>query len=84
MILINRYKRHETKFQGCWCAFAFHKEAFDPCIDFMEQSTLKLKNKKQDIKSTKIFGGRVIEVEDFKDLGTWNGMEKILSNDQKN
>ena len=58
MILINRYKRHETKFQGCWCAFAFHKEAFDPCIDFMEQSTLKLKNKKQDIKSTKIFGGK--------------------------
>ena len=84
MILINRYKRHETKFQGYWCAFVFHKEVFDHCIDFMEQSTLKLKNKKQDIKSTKIFGGRVIEVEDFKDLGTWNGMEKILSNDQKN
>ena len=67
------------KFNGYWCSFAFKKEAFDECIAFMEQSTLKLGQPKLLIEQTPIFKSKSIEVEDFKDLGTWDEITKILS-----
>jgi hypothetical protein len=45
----------------------------------MEQSTLKIKNPKTVIKQTKIFGSKAIRVEDYKDLGTWEEIGKLLS-----
>ena len=68
-----------SKFNGYWCSFAFKKEAFDECIAFMEQSTLKLGQPKLLIEQTPIFKSKSIEVEDFKDLGTWEEITKILS-----
>jgi NDP-sugar pyrophosphorylase family protein len=67
------------KFNGYWCSFAFKKRAFDQCIAFMEQSTLKLGRPKLLIEQTPIFKSKSIEVEDFKDLGTWDQITKILS-----
>ena len=67
------------RFNGYWCAFAFKKDVFDECIEFMEQSTLKIKNPKTVIKQTKIFGSKAIRVEDYKDLGTWEEIGKLLS-----
>ena len=67
------------KFNGYWCSFAFKKGVFDECIAFMEQSTLKLGQPKLLIEQTPIFKSKSIEVEDFKDLGTWEEITKILS-----
>ena len=67
------------RFNGYWCAFAFKKDIFDECIRFMEQSTLKIEKPKTFIKQTNIFGSKVIQVEDFKDLGTWEEIGKLLS-----
>jgi NDP-sugar pyrophosphorylase family protein len=68
-----------SKFNGYWCAFAFKKEAFEDCIAFMEQSTLKLEHAEIRIEQTRIFKSTVIEVEDYKDLGTWPEIGKHLS-----
>lgn len=71
-----------TRFNGYWCAFAFKKEIFDECISFMEQSTLKLEQPKIVIEQTSMFKSQAIEVEDYKDLGTWNEISKLLSQNQ--
>ena len=68
-----------SKFNGYWCSFAFKKGAFDKCIAFMEQSTLKRRQPELLIEQTPIFKSKAIEVEDFKDLGTWGEITKILS-----
>ena len=68
-----------VRFNGYWCAFAFKKEVFDECISFMEQSTLKLKKPYTVIEQTNIFGSKVIQVQDYKDLGTWEEVGKLLS-----
>ena len=66
-------------FNGYWCAFAFKKQVFDECISFMEQSTLKLEQPQISIEQTPIFRSKVIEVEDYKDLGTWAEIGNVLS-----
>jgi NDP-sugar pyrophosphorylase family protein len=68
-----------SRFNGYWCAFAFKKDIFDECIKFMEQSTLKLEKPKTVIEQTKIFGSKAIQVEDYKDLGTWEEIGILLS-----
>ena len=72
------------KFNGYWCSFAFKKGAFDECIAFMEQSTLKRRQPELLIEQTPIFKSKAIEVEDFKDLGTWDEIGKLLSKDNSN
>lgn len=69
-----------SRFDGFWCAFAFKKVVFDKCISFMEQSTLKHDQSPILIEQTAIFKSKVIEVKDYKDLGTWKEIAKILSN----
>ena len=68
-----------ARFNGYWCAFAFKKDIFDECISFMEQSTLKYNKPKTNIQDTSIFESKVILVEDYKDLGTWDEVGKLLS-----
>ena len=68
-----------NRFNGYWCAFAFKKEVFDDCISFMEKSTLKLENSSDGIENTNIFRSKVIKVEDYKDLGTWDEVGKLLA-----
>lgn len=68
-----------TRFTGYWCAFAFKKDIFDECISFMEQSTLKHEQPQTVIEQTSIFKSKAIEVEDYKDLGTWEEIGKLLS-----
>ena len=45
----------------------------------MEQSTLKLEKCDILIEQTSIFRSKVILVEDYKDLGTWEEIGKLLS-----
>ena len=45
----------------------------------MEQSTLKLEKPNIVIEDTNIFGSKVILVEEYKDLGTWEEVGKLLS-----
>ena len=71
-----------SRFDGYWCAFAFKRQAFDKCIAFMEQTTLKVEKPSMQIESTPLFETTVIEVEDYKDLGTWDEIAKILSNNK--
>ena len=52
---------------------------FDECISFMEKSTLKYKKPKTNIQDTSIFESKVILVEDYKDLGSWGEVGKLLS-----
>ena len=68
-----------NRFNGYWCAFAFKKEVFDDCISCMEKSTLKLEDSRNEIKNTSIFRSKVIKVQDYKDLGTWDEVGKLLS-----
>ena len=67
------------KFNGYWCSFAFKKGAFDECIAFMEQSTLNVEKSTVQIRDTPIFKSKAIQVEDYKDLGTWEEIAKILA-----
>ena len=71
-----------SRFNGYWCSFAFKKQAFDDCISFMEQSTLSVEKQKLQIENTPLFKSNAIEVEDYQDLGTWQEIAKILSNNQ--
>jgi len=68
-----------SSYNGYWCGFAFKKEVFDDCISFMEQSTLKIQKPLQSIRETSIFNSEVIKVKEFKDLGTWQEIGKVLS-----
>ena len=68
-----------TKFNGYWCAFAFKKKVFDECISFMEHSTLKIEKAKTKIGDTPLYNSKVIEVAEYKDLGTWGELKKLLS-----
>ena len=72
-----------SRFNGYWCSFAFKKQAFDNCISFMEHSTLNFGKPNIQIKDTPIFKSKVIEVEEYKDLGTWQEIAKILSKNQR-
>ncbi len=83
----NRVLEYEDKpnenignYDGYWCAFAFKKKAFKNCITFMEQSTLNYNKRKISIRDTPIFNSDVIEVENYKDLGTWEEIENFLAN----
>ena len=71
-----------SRFNGYWCSFAFKKQAFDDCISFMEQSTLSVEKQNLQIENTPLFKSNAIEVEDYQDLGTWQEITKILSNNQ--
>lgn len=67
-----------TRFDGYWCGFGFKKSVFDNCISFMEKSTLKIDDPKIDIRQTKLFGKKVIEIKDYKDLGTWEQLVRLF------
>ena len=67
------------RFDGYWCAFAFHRDIFDRSISFMEESTLKTKSTCTNIKETNLYQSKVIPVEGYKDLGTWDEITKLLS-----
>ena len=49
----------------------------------MEKSTLKQKHSQNEITSTPIFGSKVIEVEDYIDLGTWPEIRRLLIDYEK-
>lgn len=67
------------RFDGYWCAFAFHRDIFDRSMSFMEGSTLKLKNANINIEETNLFNSKIIPVEGYKDLGTWDEITKLMS-----
>ena len=71
------------QYNSFWCAFGFRKRNFFECINFMEKSTLKQKHSINDITSTPIFGSKVIEVEDYIDLGTWPEIRRLLIDYEK-
>ena len=68
-----------NRFDGYWCAFAFQKDIFDRNMSFMEQSTLKVDSTNLNIKETNLFNSKIIPVEDYKDLGTWDEIGKLLA-----
>lgn len=65
-------------YNAFWCSFAFRKRAFDPAIAFMEKSTLRQRVLPNEIESTPIYGSKGIEVLDYKDLGTWDEIRRLL------
>ena len=68
-----------SMFSGYWCAFAFKKRIFDDCIAFMEQSTFKKRKRPIKIDQTAIFKSKVIKVDSYVDLGTWEAIGKLFS-----
>ena len=70
-------------YNAFWCAFAFRRRNFYECINFMEKSTLKQKHTQNEITQTPIFGSKVIEVEDYIDLGTWPEIRRLLIDYEK-
>ena len=61
----------------------FRKRNFFECINFMEISTLKQKHTMNDITTTPIFGSKVIEAENYIDLGTWPEIRRLLIDYEK-
>ena len=70
-------------YNAFWCAFAFRRRNFYECINFMEKSTLKQKHSQNEITQTPIFGSKVIEVENYIDLGTWPEIRRLLIDYEK-
>ncbi len=67
------------RFNAYWCAFAFRRRAFRSAIEFMEKSTLRQKTLAHEIKHTPIHGSKGIEVMDYRDLGTWREIRRLLN-----
>lgn len=67
-----------STYNAFWCSFAFRKRAFDPAIAFMEKSTLRQRVLPNEIESTPIYSSKGIEVLDYKDLGTWDEIRRLL------
>lgn len=65
------------RFNGYWCSFAFTKESFDKSIAYMEKSTLKM-SQSINFDSTPLCNSKAIEVLDYRDLGTWEEIRKLL------
>lgn len=72
------------RFNAFWCAFAFRRRTFNQCIAFMEKSTLKQKVDTEEIKDTPIYKSKGIPVQDYKDLGTWKEIRRMLLNEENN
>lgn len=66
------------RFNAFWCSFAFDYVAFDAAISFMEKSTLRQQVLANEIESTPIYRSKGIEVLDYKDLGTWDEIRRLL------
>ncbi len=66
------------RFNAFWGGFAFARSAFDASIAFMEKSTLKRPLLPGEIRSTPLYGSRGIEVLEYKDLGTWEEIRRLL------
>ena len=71
------------EYNAFWCAFAFRRRNFFECINYMEKSTLKQKHSQNEITQTPIFGSKVIEVENYIDLGTWPEIRRLLIDYEK-
>lgn len=65
------------KYNGYWCSFAFTEHAFDRSIAYMEKSTLR-QPQTDDFKFVPIANCQAIEVVDYKDLGTWDEIRRLL------
>jgi len=72
------------RFNAFWCAFAFRRRTFNQCIAFMEKSTLKQKVDNDEIKNTPIYQSKGIPVQDYRDLGTWKEIRRMLLNEENN
>lgn len=72
------------KFNAFWCAFGFRKRTFNQCISFMEKSTLKYQVTNDEIKGTPIYKSKGIPVQDYRDLGTWSEIRRMLLNEENN
>tara|TARA_Y100000004_G_scaffold197087_1_gene269654 strand:+ start:719 stop:1456 length:738 start_codon:yes stop_codon:yes gene_type:complete len=70
-------------YNAFWCAFAFRKRTFDSCINFMEKSTLRMKQKVNEIIETPIHNSKAIKVEKYIDLGTWSEIRRLLIDYEK-
>ena len=77
-------ERNVDQYNAFWCAFAFRRRAFNQCISFMEKSTLKQKVNVDEIQNTPIYKSKGIKIEDYRDLGTWNEIRKMLLNEENN
>ena len=73
-------EKNYDRFNAFWCGFSFYNNCFDECMSFMERSTLKKQVRCEDIKDTPIYKSVGIEVQEYKDLGTWEEIRKLLSN----
>ena len=65
-------------FNAFWCSFAFSRRAFDSAMSFMEKSTLRQRVLPAEIEKTPIYQSKGIEVLDYKDLGTWDEIRRLL------
>lgn len=66
-----------NRFNGYWCSFAFTKEAFNRSIAYMERSTLKMPQT-LNFESTPLCDSKSVEVLDYRDLGTWDEIRRLL------
>ena len=79
--VLNYEDKPETNFENYnafWTAFAFKKRVFDPCIEFMEKSTLRHKVLIDEIQKTPIYKSKAIEVNKYVDLGTWQEIYNFI------
>jgi NDP-sugar pyrophosphorylase family protein len=65
-------------FNAFWCSFAFSRRTFDSAMSFMEKSTLRQRVLPAEIEKTPIYQSKGIEVLDYKDLGTWDEIRRLL------
>lgn len=80
---VDKPRTAEVDFDGYWCGFGFRKSSFFNFIKLIEHSTLKRVGNAPDIKNTVIFESSITEIEDYKDLGTWEELGGLLSNNKK-
>ncbi len=66
------------RFNAFWGGFAFLRGAFDASMGYMEKSTLKRPVLPGEVRATPLHGSRGIEVLEYKDLGTWEEIRKLL------
>jgi len=69
-------------YNAFWCAFAFRRSTFTQFIWLIEKSTLKQKVQIDEIQRTPIYKSKGIPVQDYRDLGTWKEIRRMLLDDK--
>jgi len=66
-----------TEYNGVWAGVAFSREKFEESLNVLESSTIHTEGYQQIFSSSGFNSSKVVLVDEYQDLGTWEDIEKF-------